>query len=289
VTAKATGGAPSEGTRAAAFFDLDHTVIATSSALAFGRPFYRGGLISRADVLRATYARLVFRWGGADQTQMDRTRDYIAELCRGWDVEQVRQIVAETLHDIVQPSVYAEATALIADHHEAGRDVVIVSSSGEEMVRPIGAMLGVDEVVATKMMIADGKYTGEVGYYPAGPHKALAIREHAEAKGYHLPSCYAYSDSITDVPMLEAVGHPHAVNPDRGLRRVASERGWEILEFRRPVTLRPRIPAPSSQVLAGAAAGVGVAAVAGLLWYGYHRKATTGIRLGPSRPRLRKG
>src|SRR5512139_1865962 len=99
--------------RSAAFFDLDKTVIAKSSALAFGRPFYRDGLITRRDVVKAAYAQLMFRLGGADEQTMTRTRDYMATLCRGWSAEQVRQIVNETLHDLINPYVYAEAAILI--------------------------------------------------------------------------------------------------------------------------------------------------------------------------------
>lgn len=128
--------------RSAAFFDLDKTVIAKSSALAFGRPFYRDGLITRRDVVKSAYAQLMFRLGGTDEQTMAKTRDYLAALCKGWQVEQVRQIVAETLHELINPYVYAEAAALIEEHQAAGRDVVLVSASGEEMVRPIGELLG---------------------------------------------------------------------------------------------------------------------------------------------------
>ena len=89
--------------RSAAFFDLDKTVIAKSSALAFGRPFFRDGLINRRDMIKAAYAQLLFRVGGADDQQMARIRDYLAELCKGWRVEQVRQIVTETLAELINP------------------------------------------------------------------------------------------------------------------------------------------------------------------------------------------
>ncbi len=259
--------------RSAAFFDLDKTVIAKSSALAFGRPFYQGGLISRRGVLRSTYAQVLYQLNGADDIQMARIRDALAEMVRGWDVEQVRQIVAETLHELIEPTIYAEAAALIAEHRAAGREVVIVSSSGEELVTPIGALLGVERVVATQMVVEDGKYTGEIAYYAAGPAKAEALRELAGSEGYDLADCYAYSDSISDVPMLEIVGHPHAVNPDKALRRVAAEREWPVLAFRRPVTLPTRFIRPSAPMLATAAVGVGAAAVAGLVLYGRYRRA----------------
>lgn len=265
--------------RSAAFFDLDKTVIAKSSALAFGRPLYRDGLITRGDVLKAAYVQLVYLVAGADEEQMVRTRDYLAQLCRGWRSEQVRQIVTETLHELIDPYIYAEAAALIAEHQAAGRDVVLVSSSGEEMVAPIGDLLGVDGVIATRMVVNDdGRFTGEVAFFAAGPNKAAAVQDLATTAGYDLDSCFAYSDSITDVPLLEAVGRPHAVNPDRMLRRHAAEHAWPVLTFRHPVPLgrrfaalrqRPAVPATAVAV------GVGVAALVGLAWYVRQRRVRT--------------
>src|SRR6185295_11233886 len=137
----------------------------------------------------------------------------------------------------IDPIIYDEAASLIEQHHAAGRDVVIVSSSGSEVVEPIGALLGADHVIATRLQIEDGCYTGEIEYYAYAENKAAAIRELAEVEGYDLAECYAYSDSSTDLPLLEAVGHPSAVNPDRALRKVALERSWPVLEFRHPVPL----------------------------------------------------
>ena len=256
----------------AAFFDLDKTVIAKSSALAFGRPFYRDGLISRRDVVKSAYAQLMFRLGGgSDEQAMARTRDYLAALCKGWKVEQVQQIVAETLEELINPYVYAEAASLIAEHQAAGRDVVLVSASGDEMVRPIGALLGITDIIATRMSIVDGKYSGDVDFYAAGPSKAAGVRALAADRGYDLADCYAYSDSSSDLPLLEVVGHPSVVNPDRALRRTAVENGWPILDFRHPIPLgrrlrdRPAVPV-------AAALGVGVGVAIGLALYGRRRR-----------------
>src|SRR5256885_12444993 len=155
----------------AAFFDLDKTVIAKSSALAFGKPFFRDGLITRRDVIKAAYAQLVYKIGGADEQQMARIRDYVAKLCKGWKVEQVRQIVNETLQELIHPYIYAEAAALIEEHRDAGRDVILVSASGDEMVRPIGEMLGATDIIATRMVVEDGHYTREGACYAAGAQK----------------------------------------------------------------------------------------------------------------------
>jgi HAD superfamily hydrolase (TIGR01490 family) len=261
--------------RTAAFFDLDKTVIAKSSTLTFSRSFYHGGLINRRAVLRSAYSQFVYLLGGADHDQTERMREYLSSLCRGWSVAQVREIVAETLHELIDPIIYDEAASLIEEHHLAGRDVVIVSTSGAEVVEPIGELLGADRTIATRMVIEDGRYTGEIAYYAYGETKAKAVAELAEAEGYDLERCFAYSDSVTDVPMLEAVGHPYAVNPDKALRREAASRGWPVLSFDRPVRLKQRVPQfaiPPRPVLVAAAAGVAAATAAGLVWYAQRRR-----------------
>jgi HAD superfamily hydrolase (TIGR01490 family) len=258
--------------RTAAFFDLDKTVIAKSSTLAFSKPFFDQGLINRRAVLKSTYAQFLFLMSGADHDQMDRMRSYLTNMCAGWDVEQVKSIVGETLHDIVDPLVFAEAANLIADHKLCGRDVVVVSASGEEIVAPIARALGATHAMATRMVVEDGKYTGEVAFYCYGEGKAQAIKALAAREGYALGHCYAYSDSVTDLPMLEAVGHPTVVNPDRALRKEAAARGWPVLIFSKPVPLRDRIPAPSGAAVATTAA-VGVSALAaGALTYSLLRR-----------------
>ncbi|PFG37227.1 HAD superfamily hydrolase (TIGR01490 family) [Flavimobilis soli] len=246
----------------AAFFDLDKTVIATSSVSAFSRPFLAGGLLSRRGMLRSAYAHLLFMLGGADADQTERMRANISSLVTGWDVTQVEEIVAETLHDLIDPYVYAEAVELMASHHAAGRDVVIVSASGAEVVEPIAAALGADHVISTRMEVVDGRYTGNIDFYAYGENKAVAIRELADRRGYDLDGSYAYSDSITDVPMLSTVGHAFTVNADRTLRREAAENGWGNLTFTRPVALRPFFTRTTSAL----AAGVAVAATAAIVW-----------------------
>ncbi|KKW62076.1 MULTISPECIES: HAD-IB family hydrolase [Mycolicibacterium] len=271
-TVPQAAAAAGEPVKTAAFFDLDKTVIAKSSTLAFSKPFFNQGLINRRAVLKSAYAQFLFLMSGADHDQMDRMRSYLTNMCAGWDVEQVKSIVGETLHDIVNPLVFAEAADLIADHKLCGRDVVIVSASGEEIVAPIARALGATHAMATRMVVEDGRYTGEIAFYCFGEGKAEAIRQLATREGYALEHCYAYSDSITDLPMLEIVGHPTVVNPDRALRKEAAARGWPVLTFSRPVSLRDRIPAPSGAAMATTAA-VGVSALAaGALTYSLLRR-----------------
>jgi HAD superfamily hydrolase (TIGR01490 family) len=258
----------------AAFFDLDKTVIAKASMVAFGRPLYAEGLISRRHVVRALWGQLVFMHLGASEQKLARIRESVLRLTRGWEQDRVRQIVRETLESVVEPIVYAEAQELIAGHQAAGRRVYLISASPEEIVAPLGEYLGVDRTVASQTMIdADGRYTGEMAFYAYGPYKAQAMQALAEAEGLDLGASYAYSDSYTDLPMLEAVGHPVAVNPDRVLRKLAEERGWEVRTFTRPVPLRARrVPAPSAGV-AGVAGGVVAAGVAAaVVWWKLQRR-----------------
>ena len=168
----------------AAFFDLDKTIIAKSSTLAFSKPFQAGGLISRRAVLKSVYAQFVFLVGGADHDQMEKLRQFMSQLCAGWDVQTVRDIVAETLHDIVDPLVYEEAVDLISLHQLAGREVVIVSASGTEVVEPIGVLLGADHVVASQLEVVDGHYTGEIDYYAYAEEKARAVEALAAERGW---------------------------------------------------------------------------------------------------------
>ena len=216
---------------AAAFFDLDKTIISKSSTLAFGPSFYRDGLLSRTDVIRGGLAQLRFRAGGANHRRMEKIREQVSQTCRGWPADRVTGIVTRNLERLILPCVYAEARALLSEHRGAGQDVIIVSTSGQEVVAPIGALLGAESVIATRMRIAEGRYTGEMEFYAYGEAKAAQVRELAEERGYSLPHCYAYSDSVTDLPMLELVGHPRVVNPDRALRRIAAQRGWPVLSF----------------------------------------------------------
>ena len=259
--------------RPAAFFDLDKTIIAKSSTLAFSRSFYAGGLISRGSVLRSAYAQFVYLVGGADHDQMEKMREFLSELSAGWDVQTVRDIVADTLHNIVEPLVYDEAVSLLEEHRLAGRDVIIVSASGAEVVEPIGEMLGADGVIATRMEVADGKYTGEIGFYAYAENKATAIDALADQMGYDLSRSFAYSDSITDVHMLEIVGYPYAVNPDKELRKRASASGWPILVFNKPVALRSRMRIPASKPTLAALALSTAVAAGGAIFLGARRRA----------------
>ena len=257
----------------AAFFDLDKTVIAKASIAAFGRPFYQGGLINRRLVARAVESQIIYLHLGASEQKLARVRESMLLLTKGWDREQIRDIVREALEETVEPIIYAEALDLIESHRAAGHKVYIVSASPEEIVQPLAEHLGVDGAIATRAVVDDeGRYAGEMEFYAYGPFKADAIHELAEREGIDLAESYAYSDSYTDLPMMEAVGHPVAVNPDRVLAKAAKEREWEVRQFTKPVRLRDReIPS--------AARAAGVTSVALVVGLAVWRLARKGQRL----------
>jgi HAD superfamily hydrolase (TIGR01490 family) len=248
---------------AAAFFDLDKTIIAKSSTLAFARPLSKAGFLNRRSLMKAGIAQAYYSMFGADHDQLERVREELGEMTKGWDKAELEQLISETVEEVVSPLVFAEALAIIDEHRRAGRKVVVISSSPTEIVSPFGSYLAVDEVIGTRPEIDEkGKYTGGLDFYAYAGGKAEAIRELAEREGLDLSASYAYSDSITDLPMLECVGHPVAVNPDKELREIAEERDWQTMQFERPVTLRTRlatVPKPVP-VVSGAAVAGGLAA-----------------------------
>lgn len=244
--------------RPAAFFDLDKTVIAGSSTLAFSRPFLRGGLLTPSGAARSLVAQLGYLTVGASHDQMERMKERLGRVVEGWDVARTEEIIAGALEEHIRPVVYQEAIDLIAEHQAAGEDVVIVSASSETLVRPIADLLGADHVIASRGAVAEGRYTGALDYYAYGPTKATGIEELARIRGYDLAQSHAYSDSVTDIPMLEAVGHPVAVNPDRALRRHAVEHGWAVRDFARPVELLPPLYRRPSVLTVAALAALGL-------------------------------
>src|SRR5664280_2530628 len=250
----------------AAFFDLDKTVIAKASIAAFGLPFYRGGLINRRLIVRSVVSQIVYLHLGASEQKLARVRESMLTLTKGWDRDLIREIVREALEETVEPIIYAEALDLIEAHRAAGHKVYLVSASPEEIVQPLAEHLGVDGSIATRAVVdADGLYAGEMEFYAYGPFKAEAMRALAEEEGLDLEESSAYSDSYTDLPMLEAVGHPVAVNPDRVLAKVAREREWEVIQFTKPVRLRDRVSVPSLSITTTAVGGAVAAASVGAL------------------------
>ncbi|HET7573092.1 MAG TPA: HAD-IB family hydrolase [Gaiellaceae bacterium] len=213
---------------AAAFFDLDRTLLRRFSALALAPAFRRHGMLSRRQVARAACLQLVYVTRGASHEAVRRAAEDGLLVLRGRTPDQLRELVAEALEPVLRPLVYPEALELVARHRARGEAVFIVSATLQEIVQGIADDLGFDGALGTICRVEDGCYTG----IAERPLHAAAKAEAIRSLGFDLADSTAYSDSHTDVPFLEAVGNPVAVNPDRGLRRVAVERGWPVLEFR---------------------------------------------------------
>ncbi|MDO4243830.1 MAG: HAD-IB family hydrolase [Actinomyces sp.] len=227
------------GRRTAAYFDLDKTILATSTTLALGTPMRRSGIISTASLARGVVAQLPYLLVGADEGHTARLMTRLARMSAGVERSRFQEVVREALATAIAPAVYAEALDLIEAHRRAGHDIVVVSASGAEMVEPIAELVGADRAVATRMEVdEEGRFTGRIAHCLLHGAKVDALAADAAAHGISLERSWAYSDSISDRPMLEAVGHPVAVNPDRELRRLAMDAGWPVQDFTRPVDLR---------------------------------------------------
>ncbi|MFU8839600.1 MAG: HAD family hydrolase [Nitriliruptoraceae bacterium] len=247
--------------RAAAFFDLDRTLISGSSAYYFGIAAYRNGMIALPDLLSDARKALAFKLFGATDESSEQVRDRILAAVEGAQQEDLLALNEEIIPRILD-KIRPESRSLIDMHHEAGRDCWIVSASPIEMVDPLARALGMEGAIATRSAVEDGRYTGELdGPFVYGEGKAVAIAALAEDKGYDLQLCYSYSDSASDLPMMEMVGHPVAVNPDSPLENVANQRGWPIVVFAQRVK-------KVVKTTTAAAGGVGLAS----LTYGLGRR-----------------
>ena len=218
--------------RGAAFFDLDRTLLRRSSSLALAGPFRRRGLINRRALLRAVLWQALFVARGASAESVRRAAEEGLGVLRGMTPDELRELVAEALEPVLRPLVYREPVELARQHQERGEPVFIVSAALQEIVDELARDLAFDGAIGTVAEVAGGRYTGRTLYARHAAGKADAVRELAEREELDLAVSTAYSDSHSDLPFLEAVGHPVAVNPDRGLRRVAAERGWPVLRFR---------------------------------------------------------
>jgi HAD superfamily hydrolase (TIGR01490 family) len=216
----------------AAFFDLDRTLIRRSSALALAGPLRRRGLISHGTFVRAALWQLLFAARGANAEAVRRVAEDGMKVLNGFPVAEMRELVAEAMEPLLKPLVYAEPLALVQRHRERGEPVYIVSATLQEIIDGLAAELGFDGALGSTGEVVDGAFTGKVVRALHHEAKADCVRELAAREGIDLAASTAYSDSHSDLPFLEAVGHAVAVNPDRALRRSAAERGWPVLEFR---------------------------------------------------------
>jgi HAD superfamily hydrolase (TIGR01490 family) len=215
----------------AAFFDLDRTLISRSTSLSLAPVFHRRGLLRRRDRTKALFAQLVFVRYGAGTSRVGQTAESAMAFLKGLPVEEMRAIIAEAVDSAFKPHVYRDALDLVARHRERGEKSYIVSAALQEIVDALVTELGLDGGLGSAAEVEDGTYTGRLERRLDGRAKAEALAVLAREDGIDLAESTAYSDSSSDVPFLEAVGYPVAVNPDRRLRGIAAERGWRVLRF----------------------------------------------------------
>lgn len=219
--------------RAAAFFDLDRTIIAGSSVFVFGWVAYRNGLVSNSELMKDTKNAINFKLSGAGDDKTEAVKNRVLDAIVGVPVEVLTGLAEDIIPKLLD-DVRREARGLIDLHAHAGRDTYIVSASPVEIVGKFAEAMDMTGGLGTVAQSSHGVYTGELAQpFCYGEGKAVAMRKVAEERGYDLARSYAYTDSIGDLPMLEAVGHPVAVNPDRALEAIAYHRGWPIVEFSR--------------------------------------------------------
>src|SRR3954470_6804599 len=201
----------------AAFFDLDRTLLRRSSALALAPAFRKRGIISRRMMVEAAAWQVLFMLRGASHEAVRRAAVDGLLLLRGRTPDEMRELVAESMERVLRPLVYAESLDLVERHRKRGEPVYIVSATLQEIVEAIADDLGFDGALGTVCEVVDGAYTGKAIRALHAENKASCVRKLAHSRGLDLGVCTAYSDSHTDVPFLEAVGRPVAVNPDRKL------------------------------------------------------------------------
>jgi HAD superfamily hydrolase (TIGR01490 family) len=267
----------------AAFFDLDRTLMEGSSAFQFGRAAYRAGLMSRRQLVSDGWANLRFRLRGSTDEDTIALRDRVSASLAGVRVRDIERLGADVLAGIL-PRLYPQMLSAAYEHQDAGRRTYIVTAASIELAQLLAQVLRFDGGIGSRYSeVVDGVHTGRpVGEFVYRSGKARAITALAEREGIDLAASYAYSDSESDLPMLRAVGHPVAVNPDAALARVAREEGWEVLRFER---LGRRLKAALALSTAAAAGGVGSAALA-IRARQSRRLPSLRRRLGPARGRI---
>jgi HAD superfamily hydrolase (TIGR01490 family) len=243
----------------AAFFDLDRTLIAGSSAFIMGRTARSAGLVPTRQFARDAGAALAFKLKGSNDRTTDDVRDRILGAVRGMRQDDLVALNAEVLPKLLA-KIRPEARRLLDLHRHAGRNTYIVSAAPVEIVESLARSLGMTAGIGTRGRVVDGVYSGELdGPFCYGGGKVTAMQDIARWDGLDLSQCYGYSDSASDLPMLQAVGHPVAVNPDARLARHAREHGWPIVHFseRTKSVIRRSVAAAGATAIAGASFAAG--------------------------------
>ncbi|MCQ4046544.1 HAD family hydrolase [Streptantibioticus rubrisoli] len=247
---------------AAAFFDLDNTVMQGAALFHFGRGLYKRKFFHKRDLLRFAWQQTYFRLAGAeDPEHMRDARDSALSIVKGHRVEELMAIGEEIYDEYMAGKIWPGTRALAQAHLDAGQRVWLVTAAPVETATIIARRLGLTGALGTVAESVNGVYTGRlVGEPLHGPAKAEAVKALAAARGLDLSRCAAYSDSSNDIPMLSLVGHPYAINPDSALRKYAREHEWRLRDYRTG-RKAARIGLPAAAGI-GAVAGGAAAAVA---------------------------
>jgi HAD superfamily hydrolase (TIGR01490 family) len=219
----------------AAFFDVDKTLLPGSSLYLFARGLYRRGFYTLRDIAGFAFGQFVFRLTGAEgQSGIEAARESALAFVEGKHRADLVQLGHDIVVEVIGPRIYPGMRRVIEAHHAAGDRTYLVTAAPRDLAEEIATYLGMDGALGTQAELVDGTYTGRIlGPVLHGPAKLDAVTELAAEEGIDLRSSSAYSDSVNDRPLLEGVGHPVAVNPDRALRGLAAERGWPVHDFRR--------------------------------------------------------
>jgi HAD superfamily hydrolase (TIGR01490 family) len=220
--------------RAAAFFDLDKTLMQGSSGFQFARAVREAGMMSRRQLISDGLANVRFRLHGASDEQSEALRIRIATSLEGVRVRDLERLGVRVMQRIL-PRLYPQMLTIAYAHQDAGRPAYIVTAASQDMAQVLAKVMSFDGALGSALSeVQDGVYTGRpTGAFLYGAAKAVAIQEMATRDGLDLSACYAYSDSVSDAPMLRAVGHPVVVNPDSELLALARQEGWEMVHLDR--------------------------------------------------------
>jgi HAD superfamily hydrolase (TIGR01490 family) len=221
---------PELSARGAAFFDLDRTLIRRSSMLALAPTLRRHGLIGWRSLARASVWHAVYLVRGVSSRELNHVAGKTFKLMEGWPVEQLRELIQAEIEPLAALA-FPDAISRMRAHQARGERAIVVSSSLIDLVEPLAERLGLDGAIASRPEIREGRYTGRVQAFLHGAAKADAVRRYAAAEDLDLSASSAYTDSRSDIQLLQAVGHPFAVNPDRALERAAGANGWPVLHF----------------------------------------------------------
>lgn len=224
------------------FFDLDKTILSTSSSIALQKPFIKNGITSRIKTFLTLMSQLEYLLFGAGHEKTQKMKERIANLSIGINVKELEKVTELSCSEYIEPKCYSKIVDLIQTHKAAEHNTVLASASSEQVVRPISKYLNIDYYLGTELEIVDDEFTGKINTFLYADEKAKAVKNLAEEKGWDLEKSYAYSDSITDLPLLELVGNPVVVNPDKELKEIAIQRNWKI------ITTKEKIDQPNTKI-----------------------------------------